>query len=94
MGLASQTYPYALDDALADNIFAKTNLTIAIDVTMPSSISGRKVLVGAADPSEAPRGTAIGTNPSPYVGLGLNGNKLAYITSSRDGDVYTAKTHR
>lgn len=92
MGLASQTYPYALDDALADKIFAKENLTIAIDVTMPSSISGRKVLVGAADPSEAPRGTAIGTNPSPYVGLGLNGNKLAYITSSRGGDVYTAKT--
>ncbi len=92
MGLASQTYPYALDDALADNIFSKTNLTIAIDVTMPSSISGRKVLVGAADPSEAPRGTAIGTNPSPYVGLGMNGSNLAYITSSRGGDVYTAKT--
>ena len=91
MGLASQTYPYALDDALADNIFSKTNLTIAIDVTMPSSISGRKVLVGAADPSEAPRGTAIGTNPSPYVGLGMNGSNLAYITSSRGGDVYTAK---
>ena len=92
IGLGTQTYPYALDAALAAEIFDKTNLTIAIDVTMPSSISGRKVLVGAADPSEAPRGTAIGTNPSPYVGLGMNGSNLAYITSSRGGDVYTART--
>ena len=91
MGLASQTYPYALDDALADKIFEKTNLTIAIDVTMPSSISGRKVLVGAADPTQAASNTAIGTADSPYVGLGMNNDKLAYITSSRGGDVYTAK---
>ncbi len=92
MGLASQTYPYALDDALADKIFAKTNLTIAIDVTMPASISGRKVLVGAADPTQPASNTAIGTADSPYVGLGMNDNKLAYITSSRGKDVYTANT--
>ena len=92
IGLGTQTYPYALDAALAAEIFDKTNLTVAIDVTMPSSMSGRKVLVGAADPTQAPVSSAIGTTASPYVGLGLNGNKLAYITSSRGGDVYTAKT--
>ena len=92
MGLASQTYPYALDDALADKIFEKENLTVAIDVTMPASISGRKVLVGAADPTQPASSAAIGTNPSPYVGLGMNGSNLAYITSSRGGDVYTART--
>ena len=92
MGLASQTYPYALDDALADKIFEKENLTVAVDVTMPANISGRKVLVGAADPTQSASNTAIGTNPSPYVGLGMNGSNLAYITSSRGKDVYTAKT--
>ena len=91
MGLASQTYPYALDDALADKIFEKENLTIAIDVTMPSSMSGRQILVGATDPTQAPISSAIGTTASPYVGLGLNGNYIAYITSSRGGDIYTQR---
>lgn len=92
IGLGTQTYPYALDAALAAEIFAKDNLTIAIDVTMPSSMSGRKVLVGAADPTQPASSTAIGTADSPYVGLGMNGSNLAYITSSRGKDVYTAKT--
>lgn len=84
------TYPYEVDSETAAQIMAKTNLTVAVDVTMPASISGRKVLVGVADPTEAAGSTAIDTTASPYVGLGMNGNKVAYITSSRGGDVYSA----
>ena len=90
-GLGSQTYPYAIDATLAAKIFAKENLTIAIDVTMPASMSGRQILVGAADPTKAAVTSAIGNNPSPYVGLGLNGNYLAFLTSSRSGDIYTQR---
>ncbi|MBQ8270673.1 MAG: exo-alpha-sialidase [Bacteroidaceae bacterium] len=86
------TYPYEVNSETAAQIMAKTNLTVAVDVTMPASISGRKVLVGVADPTEAAGSTAIGTAASPYVGLGMNGNKVAYITSSRGGDVYSANT--
>lgn len=86
------TYPYEVDSEIAAQIMDKTNLTVAVDVTMPASISDRKVLVGAADPTAAASDAAIGTASSPYVGLGMNGNKLAYITSSRKADVYSAKT--
>lgn len=86
------TYPYEVGSETAAQIMSKTDLTVAVDVTMPASISGRKVLVGAADPTQASSNTAIGTADSPYVGLGMNDSYLAYITSSRGGDVYTAKT--
>lgn len=90
MGLSSQTYPYALDYALAPKIFAQDNITVAIDVTMPASISGRKALVCAADSTQAPIFSAIGAGSSPYVGLGMNGSNPAYITSSRAGDVVSS----
>jgi hypothetical protein len=85
------TYPYEVSSETAAQIMSKTNLTVAVDVTMPASISGRKVLVGAADPTQRASSTAIGTAASPYVGLGMNGSNLAYITSSRGGDVYTSR---
>ena len=89
--LSTQTYPYAIESALATKVFAKKNLTIAIDVTMPASMSGRQILVGACDPTKAPVSSAIGTSASPYVGLGLNGSNPAYLTSSRTGDIYTQR---
>ncbi len=91
-GLSTQTYPYALDAALDAKVFAKENLTIAIDVTMPASMSGRQVLVGTCDPTQAPVSSAIGSSPSPYVGVGLNGANPALLSSSRGGDVYTQKS--
>lgn len=86
------SYPYEVESEIAEQIFSKTNLTIAVDVTMPASLSGRAVLVGAADPTQAPVQSAIGSTASPYVGLGLNNNKITYITSSRGGDMYSAST--
>ena len=92
-GISGETYPYAIDSDVAAEVFAKKDITIAIDVTMPSSMSdlGRQILVGAADPTQAPVTSGIGSNPSPYVGLGLNGSNLAYMTSSRGGDIYTQR---
>ena len=88
-GLGSQTYPYAIDDALADKVFAKENITIALDVTMPASLAAntRYALVCAADPTQGVTG-ATKTN-SPYVAYGLNGSNPAYLPSSASGDKFT-----
>ena len=88
-GLSDQTYPYAIDDALADKVFAKENITIALDVTMPASMAAntRYALVCAADPTQAVTG-ATKTN-SPYVAYGLNGSNPAYLPSSASGDKFT-----
>ena len=88
-GLGNQTYPYAIDDALADKVFAKENITIAVDVTMPASMAAntRYALVCAADPTQAATG-ATKTN-SPYVAYGLNGSNPAYLPSSAGGDKFT-----
>ena len=87
--LSSQPYPYAIDDALAAKVFAKENITIALDVTMPASMSDntRYALVCAADPTNAVTG-ATKTN-SPYVAYGLNGSNPAYLPSSASGDKFT-----
>lgn len=88
-GLGSHTYPYAIDDALAAKVFAKENITIALDVTMPASMAKdtRYALVCAADPTQAATG-ATQTN-SPYVAYGLNGSNPAYLPSSASGDKFT-----
>ena len=85
--LSSKTYPYAIDAALAAKVFAKDNITIAIDATMPASMSGREILVAAADPTKAPTG-ATKTN-SPYIGYGFYGSNPAYLASSSTGDRFT-----
>ena len=88
-GLGSQPYPYAIDDALADKVFSKENITIALDVTMPTSLAAdtRYALVCAADPTQAATG-ATKTN-SPYVAYGLNGSYPVYLPSSSGGDKFT-----
>ena len=88
-GLGSQTYPYAIDDALAAKVFAKENITIALDVTMPASLAAntRYALVCAADPTKEATGTTK-TN-SPYVAYGLNGSNPAYLPSSSGSDKFT-----
>ena len=90
--LGDATFPYAIADDVAAKIFSKKNITIAIDLVTPASMSGRQALVCAADPTKAPLTSAVGTGASPYVAAGLNGSKLAYLTSSRSGDVYTGST--
>ena len=92
-GLGRETYPYAVDAALAAKVFAQENITIALDVTMPASMSAntRYALVTAADPTQAVTG-ATKTN-SPYVAFGLNGSNPAYLPSSASGDKFTYRDH-
>lgn len=92
-GLGRETYPYAVDAALAAKVFAQENITIALDVTMPASLSNntRYALVTAADPTQGVTG-ATKTN-SPYVAFGLNGSNPAYLPSSASGDKFTYRDH-
>ena len=89
-GLGRETYPYAVDDNLAAKVFAQEAITIAVDVVMPASMSGRQALVCAADPTHAITG-ATKTN-SPYIAYGLYGNQPAYLASSKEGDRFTYRT--
>ena len=91
-GLENQTYPYTASKSVTTQAFAQENITIAVDVTMPASFSGHQVFVCAADPTKEVVTSAIGATATPYVAAGINGYKLAYHTSSRDGDVYTQNT--
>ena len=88
-GVAGKTLPYAVENAVAQKVFAQNNLTIAIDVTMPASLAGntRYALVCAADPTQGVTG-ATKTN-SPYIGYGLNGSNPVYLPSSANGDKFT-----
>lgn len=92
-GLGGETYPYAVDAALAAKVFAQENITIALDVMMPASMSAntRYALVTAADPTQGVTG-ATKTN-SPYVAFGLNGSNPAYLPSSAGGDKFTYRDH-
>ena len=87
VGINNEAYPYAVDANLAAKVFAQENITIAVDVVMPASMSGRQVLVCAADPTKAATG-ATKTN-SPYIAYGLYGNQPAYLASSNGGDRFT-----
>ena len=84
-----ENYPYELSGDLAASIMAKENITIAINVTMPSSFTNdqRYALVCGADPTRAATG-ATKTN-SPYIAYGLNGTYPAYLASSRGGDKFS-----
>ena len=92
-GTEFQAYPYAVSPSVASKVFAEENITIAIDVTMPASMSAntRYALVCAADPTKAITGAT--KNNSPYVGFGLNGPNPVYLPSSASGDKFTYRDH-
>lgn len=91
IGLGTQTYPYALDAALAAEIFEKTNLTIAIELTTAGSLSGRGVFICGAD-STQPTVTDATKTSSPYFAYGYHGKNLSYLASSKDGDRFSTNT--
>ena len=89
VGVNNETYPYVVDANLAAKVFEQENITIAVDVQMPASMSGRQALVCAADPTKGVTG-ATKTN-SPYIGYGLYGSNPVYLPSSASGDRFTYK---
>ena len=92
-GTEFQAYPYAVSASVASKVFAEENITIAIDVTMPTSLASntRYALVCAADPTRGVTG-ATKTN-SPYIAFGLNGSNPVYLPSSANGDKFTYRDH-
>ena len=92
-GTEFQGYPYAVSPSVASKVFAKENITIAVDVTMPASFANntRYALVCAADPTKAV--TRATKKDSPYVGFGLNGPNPVYLPSSASGDKFTYREH-
>ena len=92
-GTEFQGYPYAVSPSVASKVFAKENITIAVDVTMPASFANntRYALVCAADPTKAVTGAT--KKDSPYVGFGLNGPNPVYLPSSASGDKFTYREH-
>ena len=87
--LEDEAYPYVIAAELAQDVFEKGNLTIAVNVTIADNLSGRGAIVCAADPTHAITGAT--KNNSPYIGYGFNGKKPAYLPSSASGDVFTAE---
>ena len=92
-GTEFQGYPYAVSPSVASKVFAKENITIAVDVTMPASFANntRYALVCAADPTQAVTGAT--KKDSPYIGFGLNGPNPVYLPSSASGDKFTYREH-
>ena len=89
-GLGRETYPYAVDDALAAKVFAQEAITIAIDVTTASSMSSRGAIVCASDPTQAAATSAIGSALSPYIAYGQHSDRrISYLRSARSGDQYS-----
>ena len=86
------TYPYKLSDEDAAKVFALGDITIEFDVTLPSSLNGRKALLVASDPAQpalASDASGVKTN-SPYYGFGINDRDAGYFASSKEGDRFTA----
>lgn len=83
------TYPYELNAEDAANVFALTDLTVAVRINTPASLSGRKALFATADPTKAANTDAMGTN-SYYVAYGLNNANAAYLASWVIGDRFSA----
>ena len=84
------TMPYMLTEEEAEKVFALESFTVAIDVTMGSSISGRGVFVGAAEPSVPATSTATPV-ATPYFAFGYHGEKLSHLASTKEGDRFTAR---
>ena len=83
------SYPHALSDDQAALVFGKDVLTIAVEVTTPSSMSVRGALVCAADPDKG----ANTVSPTPYIAVGLQkGRRYTYMTSPMDGQEYSSST--
>ena len=80
--------PYQLTDEDAAKVFALTDLTIAVKVVTPVSMSGRKAIFCTSDPTQAANSDAKKTN-SAYVAYGSLNNGVSYLASCRDKDRFS-----
>lgn len=83
--------PYQLNDEDATKIFELDDLTIVLDVTTASTLSGRGAFFCVADPEQAVPGSFSGTNTS-YMACGHNGAAIAYIAAANSGQHFSSGT--
>ncbi len=83
------TYPYALTDGDAAKVFGLTDLTIAVKVNTPASLSGRKALFCTSDPTQDANTSAAPTG-SHYVAYGTSDANSSYLASCVTGDRFSA----
>ena len=83
--------PYQLNDEDATKIFELDDLTIVLDVTTASTLSGRGAFFCVADPAQAVPSSFSGTNTS-YMACGHNGAAIAYIAAANSGQHFSSGT--
>lgn len=83
--------PYQLNDEDATKIFELDDLTIVLDVTTASTLSGRGAFFCVADPEQAVPSSFSGTNTS-YMACGHNGAAIAYIAAAASGQHFSSGT--
>ena len=81
--------PYQLSDEDAAKVFALSDLTVAVKVNTPATMSGRCALFCTSDPTQAANTGAMGMN-SAYVAYGTNNATTGYLASCKDGDRFTS----
>ena len=85
------TAPFQLSDADAAKIFELENLTVVLDVTTATSLSGRGAFFCVADPAQAVPGSFSGTNTS-YMACGHVNASIAYLAAAKDGQHFSTGT--
>jgi len=83
--------PYKVSDEDAAKIFELNNLTVVLDVTTASSLSGRGAFFCVADPAQPVPASFSGTNTS-YMACGHNGSAIAYIAAANSGQHFSSGT--
>ena len=86
--LTFESYPYEVSKDKTRKLIAATDVTIAMEVTMPSSFNGRHAFISAGDPT-LPTATSAVKDNSPYFAYGHYGANVAYLASSLAGDRFT-----
>ncbi len=81
-------YPYQLNEEDAAKVFALNDLTVAVKVNTPATMSGRAALLCTADPTQEANTSAEGTN-SRYVAYGVSDAAIGYLASWEAGDRFT-----
>ena len=90
-GLTFASYPYEVSKKDAAQIIGTTDVTIAMEVTMPASFNGRRAFISAGDPTQPTATSAVKDN-SPYFAYGHYGANVAYFASSLTSDRFTTRT--
>lgn len=90
-GLTFASYPYEVNKKSAAKLMETTDVTIAMEVTMPASFNGRRAFISAGDPTQPTATSAVKDN-SPYFAYGHYGANVSYLASSLAGDRFTTRS--